>query len=443
MKDSFSRREHIGWVDLLRVLACFLVVFAHCCDPFVGQLDADRGAFLTGAFAGSLVRCSVPLFVMMTGVLLLPVGEGMGAFYRRRIGRIVPPLLFWSLALPLLFFAYLHTFGAATQSPTVDPASYTVRQLVVRLYTFVFNFNYDTTPLWYLYMLVGLYLVMPVLGAWLRQASQRDLQLFLAVWGAALLLPYVEVAAPLLGYAGNGGNMGLWGVCDWNAYGTFYYFSGFVGYLVLAYYLVRYPLRWSWRRTLGVMAPLFAVGYLITALGFVATQNRFPGNFAYLEIVWYFCGINVFMMTLPVFVVVQKLAVGGAAPDEVERAADHVAPCGGDDGVGLGVDAAAELIALAARHLQLFTGTVMQLIAVGTAAGGANIAGGDDGIILDDDCAEITAQAGAPPGNSFCDIQIVIDLIPALHGASFCLTQYDMKRFVSLYTILLILSIKR
>ena len=204
MKDSFSRREHIGWVDLLRVLACFLVVFAHCCDPFVGQLDADRGAFLTGAFAGSLVRCSVPLFVMMTGVLLLPVGEGMGAFYRRRIGRIVPPLLFWSLALPLLFFAYLHTFGAATQSPTVDPASYTVRQLVVRLYTFVFNFNYDTTPLWYLYMLVGLYLVMPVLGAWLRQASQRDLQLFLAVWGAALLLPYVEVAAPLLGYAGNG-----------------------------------------------------------------------------------------------------------------------------------------------------------------------------------------------------------------------------------------------
>ena len=125
----------------------------------------------------------------------------------------------------------------------------------------------------------------------------------------ALRLPFVEVAAPLLGYAGNGGNMGLWGVCAWNAYGTFYDYSGFVGSLVLAYYLVRYPLRWSWRRTLGVMAPLVAVGYLITALGFVATQNRLPGNFAYLEIVWYFCGINGFMMTLPVFVVVQKLAV--------------------------------------------------------------------------------------------------------------------------------------
>ena len=414
MKDSFSRREHIGWVDLLRVLACFLVVFAHCCDPFVGQLDADRGAFLTGAFAGSLVRCSVPLFVMMTGVLLLPVGEGMGAFYRRRIGRIVPPLLFWSLALPLLFFAYLHTFGAATQSPTVDPASYTVRQLVVRLYTFVFNFNYDTTPLWYLYMLVGLYLVMPVLGAWLRQASQRDLQLFLAVWGAALLLPYVEVAAPLLGYAGNGGNMGLWGVCDWNAYGTFYYFSGFVGYLVLAYYLVRYPLRWSWRRTLGVMAPLFAVGYLITALGFVATQNRFPGNFAYLEIVWYFCGINVFMMTLPVFVVVQKLAVGGAAPDEVERAADHVAPRGGDDGVGLGVDAAAELIALTARNIELLAVAVAELRAVDAAARRAVVAGGEDLVVLDDDRAVFAPQAGRAVEHRVGNVEIVFVLAHAL-----------------------------
>ena len=40
-------RERIGWVDLLRVTACFLVVFSHCCDPFVGQFDNDRAAFLT------------------------------------------------------------------------------------------------------------------------------------------------------------------------------------------------------------------------------------------------------------------------------------------------------------------------------------------------------------------------------------------------------------
>ena len=37
-------------------------------------------------------------------------------------------------------------------------------------------------------------------------------------------------------------------------------------------------------------------------------QKHFPGNYAYLEIVWYFAGINVFMMTAPVFILVQKAA---------------------------------------------------------------------------------------------------------------------------------------
>ena len=31
---EINKRENIGWIDLLRVTACFLVVFAHCCDPF-------------------------------------------------------------------------------------------------------------------------------------------------------------------------------------------------------------------------------------------------------------------------------------------------------------------------------------------------------------------------------------------------------------------------
>lgn len=75
-----TTKEHLGWIDLLRVLACFLVVLSHCCDPFVAQFDADRSAFLTGMFTGSTVRCCVPLFVMMTGVLLLPVQTGMVRF---------------------------------------------------------------------------------------------------------------------------------------------------------------------------------------------------------------------------------------------------------------------------------------------------------------------------------------------------------------------------
>lgn len=308
---EYGRQNNIGWVDLLRVMACFMVVFSHSCDAFVAQFDADRASFLTGVFGGSLMRASVPLFVMMTGVLLLPVGQGydLVSFYRKRIGRILPPLVFWSVALPLLMYAYFNYINPSTCNPQVAVGGYTVQQLVQRIYTFVFNFNFDTTPLWYLYMLIGLYLLMPVLNAWLVQASQRELKVVLGLWVVSLFLPYLKMLAPVLGYQGNYGNMELLGMCDWNIYGTFYYFSGFVGYLVLAYYLKRYPLQWRWSKMLAIMIPLFVAGYAITAGGYILTQEHFPGNYAYLEIVWYFNGINVFMMTLPLFAIVQKMAV--------------------------------------------------------------------------------------------------------------------------------------
>ena len=71
---ELKKKENIGWIDLLRITACFLVVFAHCCDPFVARFDTDRNTFLQGCALGSAVRSCVPLFVMMTGVLLFPEG---------------------------------------------------------------------------------------------------------------------------------------------------------------------------------------------------------------------------------------------------------------------------------------------------------------------------------------------------------------------------------
>ena len=147
---EISKRENIGWVDLLRVVACFLVVFSHCCDPFVAQFDNDRSTFLTGVFSGSFVRACVPLFVMMSGVLLFPVRISMGDFYKKRIGRILIPLIFWSVVLPLLYYIYLN-FITTSHSPLIDPENYVFGATLTKIYTFIFNFNYDTTPLWYLY----------------------------------------------------------------------------------------------------------------------------------------------------------------------------------------------------------------------------------------------------------------------------------------------------
>lgn len=147
------------------------------------------------------------------------------------------------------FTGYFSTLGARSANPMLTPADYTASTLLNRLWTWIFNFNFDTVPLWYLYMLIGLYLIMPMLASWLSRASRRDVRLLLILWGVSLCLPYLQMLAPLVGYKGNWGNMGLLGVCDWNAFGTFYYLSGFAGYMVLAYYLTRRPLTWSWGRT--------------------------------------------------------------------------------------------------------------------------------------------------------------------------------------------------
>ena len=302
-------KGHIAWIDLLRIVACFLVLISHSCDPFVSRFDSNPAEFLTGVWFGSLVRSCVPLFVMISGVLLLPVRMDMGAFYSRRAKRIVIPLVFWSLALPLLYYFYMGSFGANTVSPAVDMSTFTWKATLTKLYTFLFNFNYDTTPLWYLYMLIGLYLILPIISPWVQQASQRDLKRFLYIWAFTTVLPYIQMAAPYLGYTGNYGSMGILGVCEWNAYGMFYYFSGFLGYMVLAYYLTRYPPKWSLAKTLAIALPLFVVGYLITALGFILTQKYYPASYANLEIIWYFSGANVLMMTVSIFLVFQKIKV--------------------------------------------------------------------------------------------------------------------------------------
>jgi surface polysaccharide O-acyltransferase-like enzyme len=72
-------------------------------------------------------------------------------------------------------------------------------------------------------------------------------------------------------------------------------------------------LQWGWKKLLAICVPMFLVGYAVTFGGYVVMQEYFPGNYAYLEIMWLFSGINVFMMTFPVFVAVQKIDMPSSA----------------------------------------------------------------------------------------------------------------------------------
>lgn len=102
IQKNFDKR--IVWLDVVRLVAMFTVVCCHCTDPFnfYPGTSPDIGEIkFWGAAYGALLRPCVPLFVMITGALLLPVRGDISAFYRKRILRVFVPFLIWGVLYAL------------------------------------------------------------------------------------------------------------------------------------------------------------------------------------------------------------------------------------------------------------------------------------------------------------------------------------------------------
>lgn len=97
--------QRIVWLDAVRLVALFTVVCCHCTDTFnfiPPQITSGTEELkFWGAVYGALLRPCVPLFVMITGALLLPVRQPAGPFYRKRISRVFWPFLIWSILYAL------------------------------------------------------------------------------------------------------------------------------------------------------------------------------------------------------------------------------------------------------------------------------------------------------------------------------------------------------
>lgn len=72
-------KERIAFLDYLRVVACFMVMVIHSCEPFYlggdGMLVANRWDALCVTVVECLCRVCVPLFVMVSSYLLFPLAQ--------------------------------------------------------------------------------------------------------------------------------------------------------------------------------------------------------------------------------------------------------------------------------------------------------------------------------------------------------------------------------
>ena len=270
-------------MDLLRVVACFLVIHQHCAEQFyaiTGHVEVGDDTFFIGINT-SLGRICVPLFVMISGYFLLPVKMGLRDFLKRRLSRILIPFVVWYLAYCIFFIFY---------------SGDTVGQATANFFSMLINFDDRLGHMWYIYMLVGLYLLAPIISPWLEKVGKRQMQFYLAIWLITTLIPYLNrFVSPE-----------VWGACFWNPSPTFYYFTGFAGYFLLGYYVRRFGAASVWQALL-----LIGVGYIPTTYFYIDSMYHFT-EFQDLEMSWNFCTLNVAMMTYGVFCLFTKIRWQGS-----------------------------------------------------------------------------------------------------------------------------------
>lgn len=282
-------QKRIVFIDWIRVVACFLVMLVHASENFyaadasglagnVSLLANEANRFWVAFYDGFCGRTCVPLFMIVSAFLLVPMKPGttMTSFYKRRFLRILPPVIFFMLVYCLLPLAW---------------GGMSWEQSVADLKNLPWNFPSMAGHLWFIYPLISLYLIIPVVSPWLERSSAKEELIFISIFILSTFIPFIKrFIAPE-----------LWGECFWNGFTALWYCSGYLGYLVLAHY-IRVHLDWNRRKRLIVGALAFLVGAAFTGWSF--WFKGIPGELIEtpsLEWAWEFCTPNVLLATFGAF----------------------------------------------------------------------------------------------------------------------------------------------
>src|SRR5690349_3734023 len=90
------RRMHYG--DAVRILGTIAVVMNHVCDMHLGGGVLSAKWWIFNVWDAAM-RWAVPAYIMLSGALLLDPAraEAPAVFYKKRLGRIGIPLVFWTI----------------------------------------------------------------------------------------------------------------------------------------------------------------------------------------------------------------------------------------------------------------------------------------------------------------------------------------------------------
>lgn len=223
--------KRYDYMDWLRVVAIFAVVGVHTVSKIINTGHTGQWEWQFANWIDSAIRWCVPVFFMLSGALLLNLKreDPIGEFLKRRLTKVVVPLVFWS---GIYLFYKIFEQGE----------SYTVKGMLILFLTDDVYYH-----LWFLYVIIGLYIMAPFLKILVKNMDQKTYLYFLGLWFFfAGLLPFVQK------------------MYDFEPALVAGLFQPYIGYFLLGAYLVRYPLP---KKALGPLFGLTIIAYLATVYG--------------------------------------------------------------------------------------------------------------------------------------------------------------------------------
>lgn len=223
--EKQETNSRIFWIELLRVVSCYGVILLH--TSVIGWKESPLGSMdwrIYNLFH-TTTRFAVCCFIMISGSLFLSKKRQISIrrLYQKNIFRCVVALSFWSVF-------YL---GFRIWQGTVE---------IHGMQEFLSELLYGQYHLWYLYVTIGLYMVVPLLKK--ITSEKRLCEYFLLLWMISCLLPNMLKVEP-----------DFFSLADQllSDQIRLSLSVGYVGYFVLGHYLCTYPLSLKKRRLLYIL----------------------------------------------------------------------------------------------------------------------------------------------------------------------------------------------
>lgn len=156
----------LAWIDIARIASIFCVIVIHTVANIVVSSDLPQSTRLVANFYDSFSRWCVPVFVMISGALLLNKHEPAETFFRKRAAHILMPMFFWTI-----FYGLWKIFKGFIKTKEI------IFDTSETFYDFLTCGIYP--HLWFIYMIAGLYLFTPMFRNVIQSISRKHLLLII------------------------------------------------------------------------------------------------------------------------------------------------------------------------------------------------------------------------------------------------------------------------